>query len=204
MLSFRQFLNEDEGLTTTSNIVGGNPFLFHNVAKRRQLQEDTYEYSSCQFIFDKYLTDWIYEYARYLIPSTDLHDNGYINEPHITVKYGLLCEDARELFSLLETELLQPTYVNILTTDVFECDDYNVIILKIQSDKLERLNRLIVDNIEVAESKYPKYNPHVTLAYLKKEVDYKQYLNKTELLQMNIPLRTFQFSNKLGNTINFN
>jgi 2'-5' RNA ligase len=204
MLSFKQFLMEDDGgMTTTTNIVGGNPLLFGNIAKRKPLVEDTYDYASCQFIFDKYLSDQICEYAKFLVSPDDLHENGYIKDPHITVQYGLLSDEPTELFKLLEQELLKPTYVKILETSVFECDDYNVLILGIHSDKLNRLNKSISDNIKIAESKHQIYNPHVTLAYLKKDIDYEKYLYKTDLSQLNVRLRNFQFSNKLGEIINF-
>ena len=50
--------------------------------------------------------------------------------------------------------------------------------MKCASDDLERLHRLLVSNFEFTD-KYRKYDPHITIAYVKKEEGWKYYGNRT-------------------------
>jgi len=202
--TFKSFIMEDGEVSTTSNIVGGNPMLFKTITTRKPLVETVYDYASCQFTLDYYLTGVIKEYARHLVKEIDLGEDGYVVNPHITVCYGLTLDKPIELFDLLESELIHPTYVDILDVDIFECDDYNVLILPIKSEKLNKLNRIINGNLDVVDTGYGTYNPHITLAYLKKDVDYTKYTNRKDLTQFNVKLDKFQFSDKLGTITNFN
>lgn len=52
-------------------------------------------------------------------------------------------------------------------TKVFENDDYDVLVVEVKSDGLNKINKTLSDNLEYTNS-YDGYKPHLTIAYLKK------------------------------------
>jgi len=97
---------------------------------------------------------------------------GVEDDPHITVKWGILTKDVDEIKELLKDE--SGGEVNLGKIDTFENEDYDVLKVNIDSKTLRKINKIISDNVENHDS-HPTYNPHITLAYLKtgKGKDYK-------------------------------
>jgi 2'-5' RNA ligase len=57
--------------------------------------------------------------------------------------------------------------VKLTNVSIFDNDDYDVLKIEVESDALNKLNQAISDNLDCTDT-HPTYNPHVTVAYLKK------------------------------------
>ena len=95
------------------------------------------------------------------------HINGREMDPHITVKYGLHTSDPAEVECVLKE--YGPIEVTMLAVEKFESDDYDVLYVGADSDKLHDLNALITAKLECTDT-HPEYMPHATLAYVKKDI----------------------------------
>jgi len=132
---------------------------------------ETYSFSSTQFdIVDDDLVEKIKAFQDN-IPEEELYEDpedssyGREDNPHITVKYGIHSNKPDETFALLDNE--EPVHVTLGKLDMFEADDYDVLIIPIESEGLHKINGIISDGVEVTDT-HPEYNPHLTIAYLKK------------------------------------
>jgi hypothetical protein len=112
------------------------------------------------------ITNRILALAR-LIPDGVLAEDGREDNPHVTLKYGLDADTPAEVRSLLKGE--HSISLIIGPIDVFSGEetgtDHDVIILRVYSPDLVRLNRKLSD--EVDNTTTFSYNPHITLAYVK-------------------------------------
>lgn len=90
---------------------------------------------------------------------------GRENEIHITVKYGLHTIVKEKVQKVIENE--KPVKAKLGKIGLFKQDDYDVVIIKVDSPELKKLNKLISDNLTCTDS-YPDYKPHCTIAYVKK------------------------------------
>lgn len=90
-------------------------------------------------------------------------DYGREKETHATILYGF----TRDLTSAEVQNIVKdtkPFLIKVVGTNVFNNPQYDVITLKVQSPELDRLNGLCKKY--PFQSNYPKYNPHITLAYV--------------------------------------
>ena len=86
-------------------------------------------------------------------------------EPHITLLYGLYenvtWDDVKKYLSPLEE------YKTMLyNISLFENDEFDVLKMDINSDKMIKTNKLLRDNLP-HDDLHPEYHPHMTIAYLK-------------------------------------
>ena len=107
------------------------------------------------------------------IDKNDLHENGKDNQPHITIKYGLLTDDYSLIRKCLSGQTSGKAYMGRLS--LFENDEYDVLKVTCSGSALHRLHRTL--NQLPHEDYFLKYNPHATIAYLKKGTG-KKYLRK--------------------------
>lgn len=112
-----------------------------------------------------------------LIPKEDLYedgpgDHGVEEQCHITVKYGLHTDDGWEVADKMAGQ--EAAGATLGGMSAFENDEYTVLKLDVNSACLHRLNGFVSDNFEVTDS-FPVYHPHVTIAYLRKGVDWRKY-----------------------------
>jgi len=68
-----------------------------------------------------------------------------------------------------------PATAKLGRMSIFENEDFNVLKLEIDSSDLHRLNDEVTNNIECTTT-YPVYHPHVTIAYLDKDFDYRKVM----------------------------
>ena len=110
----------------------------------------------------------IKSWARKNIKESDLAEDGFETIPHVTVLYGFLKEvDTKELFDTVTK--FGTINLSIGKISRFESDDCDVIKCEIISPDLHKLNSIITKKFkDVIENKHPSYNPHLTLAYVKK------------------------------------
>lgn len=103
---------------------------------------------------------------RKTIDNDNLHteEDDDRGDPHITVKYGIVDVDIDQLKDKLSD--FGPIVVKLGDVSKFECGDYDVIKIDVDSDDLHRLNSLINKYAPHIDT-YDEYSPHVTIAYVK-------------------------------------
>jgi len=105
---------------------------------------------------------------QHIVNPSDLHENGYETEPHVTVLYGFnLNFDGNQLQDFCAPYL--PIKAHITGISKFTCPEYDVVKFDIYSGSLVKLNQKLKDKFgsEIAPSNYPDYHPHLTVAYVR-------------------------------------
>jgi 2'-5' RNA ligase len=110
----------------------------------------------------------ILQWSRQRIRPEDLAEDGYEQEPHVTVLYGFHPD-------------VQPTEIEEATKDFgevtielgaitrFEAEKHDVIKIDIEGGSIYDLNAQLVKKFAGrVTNKFPDYHPHLTLAYVKK------------------------------------
>lgn len=107
-----------------------------------------------------------------LIDKDDLYQPetgryGLEDQPHITALYGLHEEvDEHSIKKKLGDLLTKPIDLEIADISLFENKDYDVVKIGVESTKLTKINSLLRELPHTND--YPEYNPHITVAYVKK------------------------------------
>lgn len=109
-------------------------------------------------------------------PADVTEEAGGVEEDlHATLKYGLHSNSPKEVAKILEGEgAIHATFGKV---DIFPASldpkvqaktgvDYDVVIVRIISPDLNRLNKAISDGVEVTDT-HPDYQSHATLAYVR-------------------------------------
>lgn len=142
-----------------------------------------YEFSSTQVNLPADLATKVRSMAGE-IKTEDLVRKEFV--PHITLLYGLHTTDPQPIRTLLADE--PPIQVRFGKTEVFSSDsdvahgranDEDVVYVKVFSPDLRRLNRKIRGRLPHTMT-YPKYEPHVCVAYVKKGKGHK-YTGRSDL-----------------------
>ena len=130
-----------------------------------------YEYSCAMLPISDEIATMMQYWAKQNIPvdalliDPDRGMDGYETNPHVTVKYGLHTDDVNDVDKL--TSGHGPVPLKFGKVSKFENPDFDVIKIDILSDQLHALNKLISDGLENTDT-YPNYEPHATLAFVKK------------------------------------
>lgn len=111
---------------------------------------------------------------------------GKEHETHCTVLYGIDCEqtgtdDIEELIKDVE-----PFNVYLTEISTFNNEEFDVLKFDVESEEIHELHNKIAENVPHTQL-YPKYIPHVTIAYLKKGEGekYTKKLDKPIKLEVN-------------------
>ena len=108
---------------------------------------------------------------KYRLKTEDIPD-GIPHDVHITVKYGLLTEDAEDVAKVIAGT--EPIVIRLGRSSVFDNPDAVVLKLGVESRELRRLHNRVVQNLAHVNT-YRDYRPHVTVAYLAKKEDDPYY-----------------------------
>jgi 2'-5' RNA ligase len=92
-------------------------------------------------------------------------DDGLETDPHVTVLYGMIDEDLDAVQDVLKSAGKVPC--KITGVDVFEKDDKDVLVLRVESDKLTELHDELLA-VTDAHQTFSEYKPHITIGYLNK------------------------------------
>ena len=116
-----------------------------------------------------------------LIDKEDLYTEepgfGTEKDPHVTILFGFHKNvDLDKMKELVRAEDLKSIKIESDGISIFETPDYDVIKFDIISDVLHDLNKIMKDNFDYT-SDFPKYHPHMTIAYVKKGRG-KKYIDK--------------------------
>lgn len=107
------------------------------------------------------------------IPDADLAGDGKdIDQPHVTVRYGLRTELTPKIREFIES--LHPFEAKLGKTTSFPPSENSKgaspIIVTVVSPELHKLNAEIEKHGDFEPSSFPEYRPHVSVAYVKPEV----------------------------------
>ena len=92
--------------------------------------------------------------------------HGREEDTHVTLAYGL-CVDEPEIIKSLLKNIKGPIRATINKITFFKpSDDFHVVILKIDSPDLIKINKSIVKTFNIT-SDFDEYKPHCTVAYVK-------------------------------------
>lgn len=134
--------------------------------------EAVYDYATTDIAVPTDAATFLLEWNELNIPEDVLFKDedggkGREDEPHITVKYGLLASDVPpELREIVKATPPFPVFmgkVSLFTTN----PKFDVVKLDVESPWLRELNEKISNAIPHEDS-YPTYHPHLTLAYVEK------------------------------------
>lgn len=127
------------------------------------------------------------------VSNADLYikdgDFGKETEPHVTALYGLLNHNYRPVKELVKKFGSIPITFNKLS--LFENEKFDVLKIEVKGKRLNELNKLLC-SLPYYNS-YDKYNPHMTIAYLKKGKG-KKYLTPSAFDGLTIDFKTLIFS----------
>lgn len=110
----------------------------------------------------------VVSWAQKHIPQSSLTESGYEREPHVTVLYGFLPSvDPDEVVD--EVTGFGPVAIRLGKISRFSNENYDVIKVDVSGDSIHdlhhHLRRVFEDRIELS---FHTFNPHLTLAYVKK------------------------------------
>lgn len=154
------------------------------------------------FLMVDYETPSIIKELQKKIPSRELYteedneDYGLEKQSHVTL---VPCLDNDIDIDKLKSYLKPINKYDIVLTDIskFECEEFDVLKCAVKSKALKDTNKEIVDKFET-HSEYKDYNPHMTIAYMKKGMADK-YLKKILDKLILLKAKNFNFSYFDGN-----
>lgn len=136
------------------------------------------------------------------IDKSDLGEHSIEKESHCTILYGTHTDDIKEIKDVLKNTKLTKIKMKLKGLSTFPPGD-NGLVLKvdIESEDLNKLNKAL-KNLKFT-SDFPKYHPHITVAYLKDDVDKKKYLKSDPFKGRTIITTEIMFSSKSGKKTRF-
>lgn len=162
-----------------------------------RLIETTYDYGCVMACIDDNTSKKILDFNNEIISKDILYtedgDNtfGREKDPHITIKYGLTKSYTEEQIKKF-LDGVSPFDIQIKGIGIFENDKFDVIKFNVESSTLRKLNKIFSDLPNHDE--YPTYNPHMTLAYVKKGMGKKFSKSSDKIAK--IPIQSVVYSDK--------
>lgn len=126
---------------------------------------DVHKFSSTQFNLPKELADHVKKAGK-MIPDFALHGDGRETDPHCTICWGIESSKADDIRNVIGAH---PAFTIIVgkTSHFPDSGDGDVIKAEVHSPELHALHHKIA-KASNAVSTHPDYQPHVTLAYVRK------------------------------------
>lgn len=164
------------------------------------LTRTAYGFSSVQMQLPDDISKDILNWNKKNIPGDILTDEGRENDIHVTVKYGIHITDFTELRNIFVG--LKPFEATLGNISLFNTNpNYDVVKIEIESPDLLKMNKKISNIFEVTDT-HPVYNPHVTLAFVKKGCG-DPYINMDVFSGIKLKLDSVVFSGKDNRRILF-
>lgn len=131
-----------------------------------------HNFSSTQIMLPKQLAESIIGWGQEHISDDEVYsvpgeNYGREDEVHVTVKYGLHTKELSDVEPILSG--FGEFDITLGEITAFQSDEYDVVKIDVESDRLHELNALISKELKCTDS-HPKYIPHVTIAYVLKDV----------------------------------
>lgn len=131
-------------------------------------------YSSVQINLPSILADQIVRWGDETIKDSDIYSppndliHGREDESHITLLYGIHSQSPEQVQAILARE--QPFEVRLGQISIFTTnDEFDVVKIETSSPSLFYFNHLLKNNLQNTSS-FDTYRPHVTIAYIKKNL----------------------------------
>jgi hypothetical protein len=156
-----------------------------------------HSYSTTQVQLPPDIADAIFAFGA-SIPDDDLAADGRETDAHVTVLYGLNSSSDLPVRALLLDE--PSVFLTLGETIVFETPEADVLVVRVNSPDLIRLNAKIFENLEVT-STYSEYKPHATICYLRPGLGQK-YAGRTDLAGLTATINEVIFSPPEGEKVN--
>ena len=162
-----------------------------------------YKHSSTQINAPNDVAEKVLKYSM-VIPDSDIFNDpedpsmGRELESHITILYGLHTKDYKDIVKLIGSEVKEISVV-LGETSLFEAKDTNYEVLKISvvSKTLNGLHNIF--STLPNEDKHPEYQPHLTIAYLKKGAG-KRYAGDKTFDGIKFTCNSIQFKSSNGDS----
>jgi len=128
------------------------------------------DYGCLMIYFDEQTQQNIVKYCEETFNPEILAEFGIEDEPHITCQYGFKDDiTIQDITDFINQNVKKPLDINLGQISRFDCEDYDVIKIDVDSPDLHKLSKKIRKHFESSlQIDYPDYHPHVTLAYVKK------------------------------------
>jgi 2'-5' RNA ligase len=114
------------------------------------------------------------------IDNDDIYDEpgfGIEKDHHCTIAYGL-GDNVQPNRMKLTFALSTPVTFRVEDVSTFDQDDHVVLKYAVKSGEISYLRRRVREDFGLPGNTYPRYNPHITIAYLKKGADIDKYKKK--------------------------
>jgi 2'-5' RNA ligase len=127
------------------------------------LTEETYSFS-CVLIPLEKIKNRVATWSKKHIKESKLYkpEGGRDKDTHVTALYGLHTKKVEDVRDILSS--FKPFEIKLGEVSKFKADKYDVIKLEVSSPTLMKMNAALKKLPYT--SKYPKYVPHCTLAYV--------------------------------------
>lgn len=165
------------------------------------MKNGKYSFSSVQINLpgdlSKRIIRWGKDHIDYDIIFRDPNNPnfGRENEIHVTVLYGLHSKVSTE--TRMISKEVKPFKIRLGKISIFDKSDlFDVVKIEVHSERLHALNKTFRKKVNYT-SKYPKYQPHVTIAYVK-HGEGKQYVGKSPFKGEEFEADHIIFSSKEG------
>jgi hypothetical protein len=130
--------------------------------------DEAHSFSCAMLNLNKELSTQIQEFSRKNIKEKDLfmEQGGFSDRIHTTIKYGLESNNPKEVANLIKG--FGPIEIELGNISKFSTnEEFDVLKIDVDGKKLRELNKLISEKMDNKDA-FPKYSPHVTLAYIHK------------------------------------
>ena len=165
-------------------------------------------YSCLMALLPHEIAQEIVEFGVRTVPDDKLYldEDGKLGrelESHITIKYGLLTNDAKHVRRSFNDD--KPFHAKLGKVRHFQPPElpFDVLTVEIISDDLVKANKKICDNFDCAEGLVSdEYKPHITIAYMKRDTA-EEYIGSDMFEGKEVELDTVIFSPHKGNRTYF-
>lgn len=165
------------------------------------MKDIKYHFSSLYLEPPSTISDRVLQWGRKYIHDNEIfvgkdgQPGGRENQIHITILYGIRYKQGEAVAEVLRDA--SPMPIKIGAIDLFVHHDlYDVMVLKVESNELRLLNQRLRKAV-LYEDKYSDYNPHVTIAFLKKNRGWRHY-GKTYFSDLSFVCDSVVFASKDG------
>jgi 2'-5' RNA ligase len=126
---------------------------------------------------------------------------GLEDEPHVTLLYGIHSDEVKDedVINLLDKFKSEIKTIKLHNASKFENPKYEVLKLDAESDILHKINGELCNELPFTTD-YPKYHPHLTIAYLKPKMGQK-YIEMFEGMSFELEPSKFVYSKPDGSKI---